>query len=76
MRNLFISVACLIAFNLFIACSGEKKVDPAAESDDSTAAVTTTASEPEKEEQKPTNRRGQLIYKQYCVICHGADGKT
>jgi len=21
-----------------------------------------------------TNRKGKLIYKQYCVICHGADG--
>ena len=22
-----------------------------------------------------SNRKGKLIYKQYCVICHGADGK-
>ena len=22
-----------------------------------------------------SNRKGKLIYKQYCVICHGSDGK-
>jgi len=33
------------------------------------------ASVDSKMDQKKTNRKGKIIYKQYCVACHGADGK-
>ncbi len=61
---------------LLMACGGDKKsaaesssVDPAASTSANTPAETSS------DEERPSNRRGQLIYKQYCVICHGADGK-
>lgn len=65
-------IASLLVF-LLISCGGDKKE----------ASTTATSSEPSEEltandastTDKPTNRRGQLIFKQYCVICHGADGK-
>lgn len=62
---------------LIIACGGGKsssedttgstsKTESAATEQNSTAA-NSGASE--------ANRKGKLIYKQYCTICHGSDGK-
>lgn len=68
-------MAVIISFGLGISsCGGEKKTGSL-----STQAAENSPSSSDKSEastdEKPNNRRGQLIFKQYCVICHGADGK-
>lgn len=62
---LFITV-----ISLTIACGGEKDTTT------SKAANNTSADTKTKEVSADnSNRKGKLIYKQYCIICHGADGK-
>jgi len=66
-------ISILLLSVLLMACGGEQKSsstpqstpksEAKAESSASTAASSTA------------NRKGKLVYKQYCVICHGADGK-
>lgn len=61
----------IIAIGL-IACGG-KSDGPSGKS--SSPAKPTASASTSKEEAKPANRKGKLIYKQYCVLCHGVDGK-
>ena len=76
--KLLYSVIILLSF-LILACGGQKE--------DSTKSTSSAQPEPQKKEEstastsnsndaKPasSNRKGRLIYKQYCVICHGIDG--
>lgn len=58
---------------LIISCGGKSDAPAPKSSSDSAKASTVTTSSSDKK--APTNRKGKLIYKQYCVICHGADGK-
>jgi mono/diheme cytochrome c family protein len=54
-----------------LACGGDKKTTTStttSKQKTSTASASVTKSE-------TANRKGKLVYKQYCVICHGADGK-
>ena len=53
-----------------MACGGDKKTTSS-----STTNKTTASSSAKKSESDTGNRKGKLVYKQYCVICHGADGK-
>ncbi len=67
-RGLFL---ILVAFTLSMcggqsAGSGDKTVSTPAKSTESTAS---------KAEEVVINKKGQLVFKQYCVVCHGADGK-
>lgn len=50
----------------FVACGGEKS-SSVSSSDKVVASAETTKSS--------GNSKGKLIYKQYCVVCHGMDGK-
>lgn len=57
-----------------MSCGGDKisstsSVKPAPKKEMAKASVDS------KMDQKKTNRKGKIIYKQYCVACHGADGK-
>ena len=66
-----LSIVCLsIGFLVMIACGGEKK-------EGATASNTTTSTDKKSEATAAEvgNKKGKLVYKQYCVICHGADGK-
>jgi len=54
-----------------IACGGDKKVST---SDNTINSKATTSSSTDKSSSDAGNRKGKLVYKQYCVICHGADG--
>ncbi len=56
-----------------IACGG--KTD-APSGNSSTPAKTAAASASgDNAKTKASNRKGKLIYKQYCQLCHGVDGK-
>lgn len=60
-----------------IACGGntDSKSSASTASSDTPKEETTSAEKSKDAQPATTNRRGRLIYKQYCVICHGADGK-
>jgi len=58
-----------------IACGGDKKESSNSGSSTSKKEVAKASSSEDKAPAKKTNRKGKLIYKQYCVACHGADGK-
>ena len=65
---------------ILLACAGDKSETKAPASSKSDAqteepASTSTASTTKKAASTTTNRKGRLVYKQYCVVCHGADGK-
>lgn len=71
MEKLF-SVILLCFF--LVACGGKSD----APSGKSTPAKSEKTAAADKKEAKPAakgNRKGKIIYKQYCVACHGADGK-
>jgi len=59
-----------IAMIGFMACGGDKK---APTTNNNAKSKSTTSSN--KTASNTGNRKGKLVYKQYCVICHGADGK-
>lgn len=64
----------IIAIGL-IACGG--KSDAPSSKSSASAKTTASASASNGDDAKPaaSNRKGKLIYKQYCQLCHGADGK-
>lgn len=54
---------CFFAVSLFVACgSAEEQINQR-------AAAAQKAAAP------PADPDGQAIFRQYCVVCHGADGK-
>lgn len=55
---------------IMIACGGKSDA-PAPKKANNAKKETASASGTKSS----SNRKGRLIYKQYCVICHGADGK-
>lgn len=75
MKNLVVTLFAAFVLVALLSCGGKTE----------DTASATKAEEPKKEatsgETHPalssgaSNRKGRLIYKQYCVICHGADGK-
>ena len=74
-KKVLILVCSVSLFALAISCGGEKASSSASESTESSEETSSTSQDDVAAEEKPSNRRGQLIYKQYCIICHGADGK-
>ncbi len=60
----------LSASILLVSCGGEKT-----EAKTSTGSDKTKIDKKEESVASTGNRKGKLVYKQYCVICHGADGK-
>ncbi len=70
MKKLNILVLFIAMIGL-IACGGDKK----APTTNNTAKSKTTTTSSDKAASNAGNRKGKLVYKQYCVICHGADGK-
>lgn len=77
MKKIFCIEIITAFFICLIACGGNKSETSAptgsstAESTNSTAQNNDTS----VEDQGKTNTKGKLIYKQYCTICHGSDGK-
>lgn len=75
-KSYILSFLLFALFFLVISCGGEKSSQESSSSSTTESTESTEEASSEKEETAGTsNRRGQLIYKQYCVICHGADGK-
>ena len=68
MKKLGIQSLFIIGIMGIVACGGDKKTTT------STSKPKTTASTSDGKADAG-NRKGKLVYKQYCVICHGADGK-
>ncbi len=70
MKKYMVAAACILSLHLVSCTGGEKSKSSSADTSDNAIAAKTSAA-PEVEE----NKKGKLIFKQYCVICHGADGK-
>ena len=65
-----LGILSLFVFALaLMACGGDKKAAESSSAKPKASASATTA------KASSGNRKGKLVYKQYCVICHGADGK-
>ncbi len=65
--NRYLLISCLI-LAITTGCS-EKKASP------TKPAEKKVEEEVKKPKASASNRKGKLVYKQYCVICHGGDGK-
>jgi len=73
MKTWTLLIFIVLALGL-ISCGGDKSsstssVKPAPQEQLANAGAN------KKMDQKKTNRKGKIIYKQYCIACHGADGK-
>ena len=73
-------IATLLLCGALMACGGKSEKDASAKSADATKTTASSnagndAKSDSKSTSSATNRKGRLIYKQYCVLCHGADGK-
>ena len=67
-----------VAFFLIIglmSCGGDKSSSSSPDLPAPKKESTASASSEEGGSAKKTNRKGKLVFKQYCVACHGADGK-
>lgn len=69
----------VIAILILLACGGQKEGESKSLSTTSSSSspkteATTSSSSGGDVKKASSNRKGRLIYKQYCVICHGADG--
>jgi len=73
MNYKYIILLATLIFGL-TSCGGDAP-DKKSTSSSTLKKEVVTASTSDKSDQKKTNRKGKLIYKQYCVACHGADGK-
>ena len=71
LQSILVPILILV---LAIGCGGEKKESTSNSTEESTESASSTQPE-EKATSTASNRKGRLVYKQYCVICHGADGK-
>ncbi len=78
-QSFFIASLFICGVLLTAACSGKSDSESSTSNSEKTPAKTETASTGKKTDDTKkaagTNRKGRLVYKQYCVICHGADGK-
>jgi mono/diheme cytochrome c family protein len=70
MKLRYIIGALILGF--FLACggSGDKPKANSAKKEGSSAK-----SMVKKDESAASNKKGKLVFKQYCIVCHGADGK-
>lgn len=68
MKKLIVCFA-IASLGLLLACGGDKKESASSSSANKNAGSTAEAAV------TTGNKKGKLVYKQYCVICHGADGK-
>lgn len=77
MKKIYTLVFGLFWIIALASCGGNTENSASSSASDSKSPAKETASADNSTASKPaaTNRKGKLIYKQYCVICHGADGK-
>ena len=73
MKKSYLSILSFLLLFLLTSCGGDKPSSAASSSKapkkEATASSGSDAAKP------ASNRKGKLIYKQYCQLCHGADGK-
>ena len=60
---------------LLIACGGKSDTPGDKSSPAKKEAAASAGSNKNAKATAKGNRKGKIIYKQYCVACHGADGK-
>lgn len=65
----------IIAISALVACGGDPKKDNPSAPAPKKETVAKKSKEEAPKEDASTNRRGRLIYKQHCNLCHGSDGK-
>ena len=76
-KKLAVLSLILGAIVLMVSCGGNTESTSKSTSASKSTTETTSTEKKTSSSSKPaaSNRKGRLVYKQYCVICHGADGK-
>lgn len=70
--KLFVAVIATIGW---VACGGDKPSSSSSSNNSSAKKEVAEANSSDKGSATSSNRKGKLIFKTYCVACHGADGK-
>lgn len=73
MKIRYLLISMVLSAGL-LACGGDK-TNSTSSANPSAKKEVAEANTDKKMDQKKSNRKGKIIYKQYCVACHGADGK-
>jgi len=64
----------VMVLGLFLACGGGSD-KPKSEGAKKEASSAKPAAKKDAAASSASNKKGKLIFKQYCIVCHGADGK-
>lgn len=72
--NKFSVLIFFLVFGL-MACGGDKKSSTPSSDSKPKPKSESASSGSSSSAKTATNRKGKLVYKQYCVTCHGMDGK-
>lgn len=67
--------AAILSVVLIVACGGKEASGSTGSSSPKKEVASNAGGESSGGAVAATNRKGKLIFKQYCVACHGADGK-
>ena len=65
----------LLSTALLLSCGGDQKSTSTSTSASKVTSKNSDSASSDDSAKSSGNRKGKLVYKQYCVICHGADGK-
>lgn len=65
----------LILATIFLMACGGKSESASSESAAKAKSASSATSGSSSDAAAATNRKGKLVFKQYCIVCHGADGK-
>lgn len=71
-------VGIILVLGMFFgACGNKSDASTTSTTPDKKEGVKTEGASPSKEVAKAavSNQKGKLVFKQYCIVCHGADGK-
>ena len=60
---------------LFIACGGSGEKPNAGSAKKEALSAKSMVKKSDSTSSDTVNKKGKLIFKQYCIVCHGADGK-
>lgn len=73
MRLRYLIGAAFLGF--LIACGGSGDKPSAKSASKDASGAKSMVKKTETASSGATNKKGKLIFKQYCIVCHGADGK-
>ena len=64
-----------LVLGLLMACGGSGEKPKASSAKKEASSAKPAAKKAEGSASVTANKKGKLIFKQYCIVCHGADGK-